>query len=187
LTKMEIQLKLYSLVNKPDKRHVSRALGVCLRRFEPVQDSIPLAVEYYMNGSNFRSSAENLARDLELDSDERPTKLAAVPMYFLASHAAELYLKAALFKRGFVESELKKFDYRHNLSALLAEVQKKGVPVSEEAIAVVNSLSEQHKSHRLRYTSFFAGGQKMSWPALPILFATLDELLLLCRISTHGI
>jgi hypothetical protein len=153
-----------------------------------VQDSVVLAVEYYTNGSNFCASAEKLSQDLELDKDGRPTtKVTAIPMYFLASHSAELYLKAALFKRGFKESELKKFDYRHNLSALLAEVQKKGVPVSEEAIEVVNSLSQQHQSHQLRYTSWFSSGQKMSWPPLPILFATLDELLLLCRISTHGI
>lgn len=115
-----------------------------------MQNSISLAVEYYTNGSNFRRSAEKLSLDLDLGSDERPMKLTAVPMYFLASHAAELYLKAALIKRGFKESELKKFDYRHNLAELLVAVQRKGVPVSAETIAVVNSLSDQHKTHKLR-------------------------------------
>ena len=65
-----------------------------------MQDATPLAVAYYMNGINFRMSAENLRSELQLDKDGRPTKLTAVPLYFLASHAAELFLKAALLKRN---------------------------------------------------------------------------------------
>lgn len=68
-----------------------------------MNDNIPLAVAYYINGSNFRVSAERLMEGLDLDSSGRPTKLTAVPLYFLASHAAELFLKAALLKRGFAE------------------------------------------------------------------------------------
>lgn len=152
-----------------------------------LENSIPLAVEYYTNGSNFRASAEKLAETLQLDANSKPTKLTAVPLFFLASHAAELFLKAALVKRGFSESDLRKFDYRHNLSSLLVALVEKGVPVTEKTSAVINSLSDQHQNHHLRYTRIFTGDGKMSWPPLPLLFSSLDELLLLCRISTHGV
>jgi len=76
-----------------------------------MNDDIPLAAAYYINGSNFRLSAEKLMEGLELDASGRPTKLTAVPLYFLASHAAELFLKAALLKRGFAEAKLKKHDH----------------------------------------------------------------------------
>ena len=83
-----------------------------------MNDNISLGVAYYLNGSNFQESAEKLMHGLELDSSGRPTKLTAIPMYFLASHAAELFLQPALLKSGFAEADLKKFDYRHNLAAL---------------------------------------------------------------------
>ncbi|MEX0901970.1 MAG: hypothetical protein WDZ76_04465 [Pseudohongiellaceae bacterium] len=150
------------------------------------QDTLTLAVAYYMNGINFRSSAEKLKQDIELDDLGRPTKLTAIPLYYLASQAAELFLKAALLKRGFAESDLKKFDFRHNLSALLSVIQEKGLPVSGETEMVVSGLSEQHKHHQLRYTVLFNDGNKTYWPPLEMLFLALDELLLLTRISTHG-
>lgn len=89
-----------------------------------MNDNIPLAVAYYTNGVNFRMSAERLREGLELDGSGRPAKLTAIPLYFLASHAAELFLKAALLKRGFLEADLRKYDYRHNLEALLQQRQK---------------------------------------------------------------
>lgn len=150
------------------------------------QDALTLAVAYYMNGINFRSSAEKLKQDIELDDLGRPTKLAAIPLYYLASQAAELFLKAALLKRGFPESDLKSFDFRHNLSGLLSEIQKKGLPVTEETGSVVSGLSEQHKHHQLRYTVLLNDGSRTYWPPLQMLFSALDELLLLTRTSTHG-
>src|SRR5438309_1885658 len=152
-----------------------------------MQNNTPLAVAYYMNGVNFRMSAEQLKATLELDSDGRPAKLTAIPLYFLAFHAAELFLKAALLKRGLDESYLKKYDYRHNLAALLVELQKKGVPVANETVIVINGLSDQHKNHALRYTVLVDDGQKTYWPPLSLVFSMLDELLLLTRVSTHGV
>lgn len=152
-----------------------------------MNDNTPLAVAYYMNGANFRMSAEKLAQNLELDTDGRPMKLTAVPMYFLASHAAELFLKAALLKRGTSESDLKKYDYRHNLTALLQELQNKGIPVTKNTVAVIQGLSEQHQTHQLRYTVLADDGKTTYWPPLSLVFTALDELLLLTRISTHGI
>lgn len=151
-----------------------------------MQDFVPLAVAYYMNGVNFKMSARKLADDIELGKDGRPAKLTAIPLYFLASHAVELFLKAALLKRGFDEAKLKKFDYRHNLSGLLAEIQAKNLPVTDDTVGVVQGLSKQHANHQLRYTVLVDDGTKTYWPPLPIVFDALDELLLLCRISTHG-
>jgi hypothetical protein len=149
--------------------------------------NIPLAVAYYTNGINFRLSAERLREGLELDDAGRPKKLTAIPLYFLASHAAELFLKAALLKRGFPEADLKKYDYRHNLAALLQELQGKGVPVSSDTATIIHGLSEQHKTHQLRYTVLVDDKTKTYWPPLSLVFAALDELLLLTRISTHEI
>ena len=148
---------------------------------------VPLAVAYYINGTGFRMSAERLMDGLELRADGSAAKLTAIPLFFLASHAAELFLKAALIKRGFPPEKLKKFDYRHNLSALLLELKNMGVPVTDETSAVVNRLSQQHTNHQLRYTVLLDDGKKTYWPPLSLVFAMLDELLLLCRISTHGI
>lgn len=128
-----------------------------------------------------------LASTIELDDSGRPKKLTAIPLYFLASHAAELFLKAALLKRGFSETELKQYDYRHNLEALMNELQKKGVPISLNTTNVVNDLSYQHKMHQLRYTVLLDDGGKTYLPPLIHIFNALDELLMLTRISTHGL
>lgn len=151
-----------------------------------MQEFVPLAVAYYLNGVNFKISARTLADDIEVRDDGRPSKITAIPLYFLASHAAELFLKAALLKRGFPEATLKKFDYRHNLSGLLAEIQEKGLPVTDDTADVVQGLSKAHEKHQLRYTVLVDDGSKTYWPPLAMVFSALDELLLLCRISTHG-
>jgi len=150
-------------------------------------EPVSLAIAYYLNGTGFRMSAEKLSQELELDGDGRPKKLAAIPMYFLASHAAELFLKAALLKRGFAEADLRKYDYRHDLEALLQELQDKQVPISGDTVAVVCGLSAQHKNHQLRYTVLVDDGTKTYWPPIRLVFAALDELLLLTRLSTHGV
>jgi hypothetical protein len=152
-----------------------------------MNENTSLAVAYYLNGVGFQASAEQLRTDIELDNKGYPTKLTAIPLYFLASHAAELFLKAALLKRGFDESQLKKFDYRHNLEGLLLELLNKGVPVTDETKAIVNGLSEQHKKHALRYTVLVDDGEKTYWPPLYLVFSALDELLMTTRLSTHGV
>jgi hypothetical protein len=150
-------------------------------------DDLPLAVAYYLNGANFRASAEKLRDGLDLDELGRPKTLLAVPFYFLASHATELFIKAALLKRGFDPSALKAFDYRHNLAALLEELVKMNVPVTSATAAVIQGLSEQHRTHQLRYTVLVDDGQTTYWPPLAHVFAALDEMILLTRISTHGV
>ena len=47
-----------------------------------MNDNVPLAVAYYLNGANFRMSAEKLREGLELDDSGRPAKLTAIPAVF---------------------------------------------------------------------------------------------------------
>jgi hypothetical protein len=100
---------------------------------------------------NFRLSAEVLHPSLELRSDGSPAKATAIPFYFLVSQAIELFLKSALLKRGYVPADLKRFDNRHNLSALLELLKRKGLPVTDETANIIEGLSPQHASHLLRY------------------------------------
>ena len=150
-------------------------------------DPIVLASAYRLNGSNFQASARKLTRGLRLREDGSPSNYGAIPLLYLASQAAELYLKAALLKCEISEESLKKFDYRHNLEKLLYELQNKGVKVTSQTVSIVIGLSKQHKSHTLRYNSMVALNEELYWPPLTAVFEALDEMLLLTRISTQDV
>src|SRR5476649_955008 len=98
-----------------------------MKRGAGIIDDVYLASLYRIQAAIFLDSARKLSATLELKSDGTPAKLSAIPFYFLISHAAELFLKAALLKRAFDQGNLKKYDYRHNLSSLLKELQELGV------------------------------------------------------------
>ena len=146
-------------------------------------DSVYVASIYRITASNFRISAEILAQNIEFDKNGKPKKITAIPLYFLVSHAAELFLKSALLKRGVSEQELKKFDYRHNLKKLLDLVLSKQVPVTDKTIYLLEYLDDQHKRHALRYTALMDDGKKTYLPPIDKLFEMLDELLLLTKLS----
>ena len=150
-------------------------------------DSIALASVYRLHAVNFRLSAETLGATMETKKDGSPAKLTAIPIYFLLSHSAELLLKSALLKRGFSDRNLKQHDYRHNLNALLAALQKKGVTVTPESVQLIDGLHPQHLSHALRYTVLVDDGKNTFLPPLALLFTMLDELLSLTTISTQGV
>jgi hypothetical protein len=76
-------------------------------------DPVVLASVYRMTGCNFQMSARNLLSFIAKE-DGSPTNATALPFYYLASHAAELFLKAALLKRGFPEAQLRQHGYRHS-------------------------------------------------------------------------
>jgi hypothetical protein len=135
----------------------------------------------------FWDSAKIVSASLDTKSDGTPAKLTAIPFYFLVSHAAELFLKSALLKRGFPEGDLKKFDWRHNLDALLEQLRKQGVSVTPETVHLISGLHSQHQNHALRYTALVDDGQKTYMPPPPLVFSMLEELLMLTRISTQGI
>ena len=152
-----------------------------------MNNSVYLATVYRLTAVNFRLAAENLAATMETKGDGTPAKVTAIPFYFLASHAAELFLKSALLKRGFEESDLKQYDYRHNLNALLAAVQSKGVSVSQDTITLINGLHRQHQTHALRYTALVDDNQATYMPPASLVFRMLDELLLLTKLSSQGV
>ena len=145
--------------------------------------SIPLASVYRLNGANFRASAEKLARDIDVDERGCPKKLTAIPMFYLASHAAELYLKAALLKRGVTDTELRKSNIRHNLTGLMDLLLSQNVRVTPQTVKIIKGLSEQHREHALRYSVLLdaSHGKKTYWPPITKVFTSLDELLLLTR------
>lgn len=152
-----------------------------------MSNSVYLASVYRLTAVNFRLAAETLAATMETKEDGTPAKLTAIPFYFVASHAAELFLKSAMLKRGFVESDLKQYDYRHNLNALLAAIQDKGVSVTPDTINLINGLHRQHQTHALRYSTLVDDGQATYMPPPSLVFRMLDELLLLTRLSTQGV
>jgi len=144
-------------------------------------DSTYLASIYRLTGVNFWESAKKLDSVMEKTGDNTPIKVTAIPFYFLVSHAAELFLKSALLKRGWNEQQLKKYDYRHNLDSLLCELQSIGIIVTPETANLINRLSPQHADHSLRYKA-----QKIYLPPTNLIHSALEELLLLTRISTQG-
>lgn len=151
-----------------------------------MSDNTYLASIYRLTGVNFWESAKKLDSTMGKTDDDTPAKITAIPFYFLVSHAAELFLKSALLKRGWDEQPLKKYDYRHNLDSLLSEVKKNGVSVTPETVNLINGLSTQHADHSLRYTALVDNGQKTYLPPPTLIHSALEELLLLTRISTQG-
>jgi hypothetical protein len=151
-----------------------------------VTDNIMLVSEFRLTGAAFRASAQQLAASLELREDGAPARMTAVPVYFLACQAAELFLKCALLKRGFDPAHLREHRYRHDLATLLGELQGQGVPVTEETVAMVRGLADEHRSHSLRYNAVLPLGGNLHWPPLAAMFAALDELLGLTAVSRHG-
>lgn len=150
-----------------------------------MQDNITLASIYRLTAVNFWESAKKLDMTLEKRNDGSPTKVTAIPFYFLISHAVELFLKSALLKRGFTENDIKKYDYRHDLDSLLVALQKKDVNLSPETVTMINGLNVLHKTHALRYDALLKSGKKF-WPPTHLLLQMQDELLSLTRISTHN-
>ena len=155
-----------------------------MHRQSNVVDTTTLAVAYYLNGVNFRTSAERLQDGIELDEIGRPKHLTGLPIYYLASQAAELFLKAALLKRGVTENELRDFNTRHHLQNLLDKLQEHGVSASQETIDILSGLSNQHNHHHLRYTVLLDNGEKTYLPPLKLLFSALDELFSFTRLGS---
>jgi hypothetical protein len=152
-----------------------------------LSDPACLAIIYRGMAIVFWNSAKVVGASLEINSDGTPARVTAIPFYFLVTHAAELLLKSALLKRGFQDGDLKRFDRRHNLAALLEELQEKGVSVNPGTVRSIHGLHSQHKNHALRCSALLDDGQKTYMPPLPLMFSMLEELLLLTRISTQGI
>ena len=70
----------------------------------------------------FQAGARRLSESFDTEGKSLQGARTTLPFYFLVSHAAELFLKAALFKRRFAEGDLKMHGTRYSLSALLVEL-----------------------------------------------------------------
>lgn len=150
-------------------------------------DNVAMAGWYRMTGVVFMENARILAREFENKGESTVGNPMGVPFYYLVSHAAELFLKCALLKRGFSPNDLKSSALRHSLENLLRELLKKGVPISEPSSQLLLKLNHRHETHALRYTVFTDDGEPTFTPEPEDLLSMLDELMLAGRIATHGV
>lgn len=143
-------------------------------------DNVALAAAYRIHATIFRMNAEVLLKDFESKGEKVQGNPRALPFYYLISHAMELLLKSAILKR---KDNVKR---THDLAELCAELIEIGVPISQKCGNVIIQLGLQHKEHRLRYTALIEGNP--IWTPEPSkVLETMDEILMMTRISTHGI
>lgn len=150
-------------------------------------DDVAMAAWYRMTAVVFTENAKILNRAFEDKGESTIANPMAIPFYYLVSHAAELFLKCALLKRGFSSNDLKSSTLRHSLENLLGELLKTGVPISEPCSQLLLRLNHQHEKHALRYTVFVDDGEPTFTPKPDDLFSMLDELMMAGRIATHGV
>lgn len=149
-------------------------------------DNISEITSYRLTAVLFQKAANKLISTSSVTECGRIKPITdAIPLVYLISHAIELYLKCALLKRGAQESDLREFDKRHNLEALLSDLLKLNVSISEDSQAMIRILSEQHKKHSIRYTVFVDDGEATSIPNLHMIDKVLTELLLITKVRTH--
>ena len=149
-------------------------------------DETYIASIYRMHATLFRKSAALVSATFDTPPSVSPRSHFAIPFYFLVSHAMELLLKSALLKRGVGESALRNRELRHNLGALMTQLDAKGLTFTHQTATVVRAMSDQHENHALRYSALVDDGKPTYMPPPTVIEETLDELLLLTRISTQG-
>ena len=149
-------------------------------------DETYLASIYRMHATLFRQSAALVSATFDTPPSISPRSYLAVPFYFLVSHAMELLLKSALLKRGVGEAALRNHEVRHNLGAMMTQLEAMGLTITHQTATVVRAMSDQHENHALRYSALVDDGKPTYMPPPAMIEDTLDELLLLTRISTQG-
>jgi HEPN domain-containing protein len=149
-------------------------------------ESTELASIYRLTATSFRMSAEAVRSHYESHHEDMPGNHRAMPYYFLVSQACELLLKAALLKRGIAEPTLRKARVRHDLLALLQELEQYDVRITPDAALTLGKLSRQHRDHDLRYTALLADGVSIATPAPEDVENLLDELLICTRLRTSS-
>ena len=107
------------------------------------------------------------AKDLEQVFRERSSdgsfqvSSRTIPYNYLVCHSIELLLKSILALRGTNEEDLRK-NYGHNLGKLTGAIRESGLCLSESAHQVIVELSEQHRTHMLRYDTIYAKNDLIS-------------------------
>jgi hypothetical protein len=151
-----------------------------------MSDNIALASVYRQTATSFRMSAELLEKSFGEKAEGMPYNYRSMPFYYLVSHASELLLKAALLKRGVAPQQLRKVALRHDLRALLEELESQEVGVSPSSRAIVLGLSRQHKEHDLRYTALLDDGKPTYTPEPKDVYRMLDDLLMATRLQLQS-
>lgn len=142
---------------------------------------------YRLTAIAYWESAKVLQKAIEDKGEKVPGNRAAIPYYLLISHAIELFLKCALLKRGVSPEALKKYEFRHDLKTLLEAIEAFKVAITARTREVVMVISPQHKDHVLRYSVFRWDSGPVYVPEPAEIDAVLEELLMIGRISTHGV
>jgi len=86
----------------------------------------------------------------------------AYPIYYLMTHAIELNLKAWLACKGTTKKAL--IALRHDLSKLVREAEKKGLPHVAKLETLCDRLQEMNENHDFRYPT----GYNLHLPAIPL-------------------
>jgi hypothetical protein len=133
-----------------------------------------------MNGAMWFGAAEKL-----LGGHDGKSSYLSLPGYFLACHAFEVLLKAALLKAGFTEGNLRK-DFGHSIIKLVEKLIVSGFQIDGEVHHLLRILSISHENHVVRY-SLLEPGQ--TYPLLPWtqLQKIFDELVMLTHSSRFPI
>lgn len=90
--------------------------------------------------------------------------------YYLAGHAAELFLKSFLFNRGIVVIDLKK-KYGHDLKKLVEIARNKGLP-SDLSNEFIEEFSKNYFSKHTEYRRLASS----TYPPLELLISQIREL-----------
>jgi len=130
------------------------------------------ATTYILTAQIFTGSAKRLAKCFADERRQITNTPQAAPLYYLVSHAAELFLKALVVKH-----DLRiQWEHNHDLLGLLGELESIKVKVTPASRKVVEELSSDHKAHLLRYDAFFLGREGGFQSNEQQLFAMLEEL-----------
>ena len=148
-------------MNNPDmgKKNVSRTPNP----FSDMGDGSEDDATFYSLGTEFLEAARVLM-------ETPPTRLGyRFPIYYLIGHAAELFLKAYLFRNGESIETLK--DSGHDLAKLLKNAKQKGLAWVDEA-PQLKKLSRKYKGKIFEYRA----NRQVGFPPIEGLFGEAKRL-----------
>lgn len=148
-------------------------------------DNIEMASNYRLIATSFFKSAKILYENRVVTGDGQTSIITLPPVYYLISHACELFLKSALLKRGISEKDLKKQKIRHNLKELTTTlINKTGLEFTENTRNLINALGLIHEKHHLRYW-FLNPNHEIFKISMASIEPAMEELLMATRINRH--
>lgn len=104
-------------------------------------------------GEQLERAGQYLEAFERLANTSEPRPLHA--MYFLLTHAFELFFKAYLAARGVAKKETREPKLRHNLPALLSLCEQMKLPAVADLREYISSLHEMNQDHDFRYVTSY--------------------------------